>query len=129
MKETTIHDIIWIGKTKSIQSWGNDVGADIVKDISKLESDLKNKKNVMYPPQFRSKNKIQIHELLNVPLKEVEKKSSVKLINAIILASHQTVQTPLYKLRLSTKHLQTDVSILPNHRHVNDHEHHHHDSC
>ena len=84
MKETTIHDIIWIGKTKSIQSWGNDTGADIIKDISKLESDLKNKKNVMYPPQFRAENKIQIHELLNVPLKEVEKKSSVKLINAII---------------------------------------------
>ena len=84
MKKTTIHDIIWIGKTKSIQSWGNDTGADIVKDISKLESDLKNKKNVMYPPQFKSKNKILVHELLNIPLKEVEKKSSVKLINAII---------------------------------------------
>ena len=84
MKETTIYDIIWIGKTKSIQSWGNDTGTDIVKDISKLESDLKNKKNIMYSPQFRSENKIQIHELLSVPLKEVEKKSSVKLINTII---------------------------------------------
>ena len=84
MKETTIHDIIWIGKTKSIQSWGNDTGADIIKDISKLESDLKNKKNVMYPPQFRSENKIQIHELLDIPLNKVEKQSSVKLINAII---------------------------------------------
>ena len=84
MKETTIHDIIWIGKTKSIQSWGHDTGADTVKDISKLEADLKNKKNVMYPPQFRSENKIQIHQLLNIPLEKVEKKSSVKLINAII---------------------------------------------
>ena len=84
MKETTIHDIIWIGKTKSIQSWGDDTGADIIKDISKLESDMKNKKNVMYPPQFRSVNKIQIHELLGVPLKKVEKQSSVPLINAII---------------------------------------------
>ncbi len=84
MKKTTIHDVIWIGETKSIQSWGNDAGADVVKDISKLASDLKNKKNIMYPPQFKSKNKILIHELLNISIKEVEKKSSVKLINAII---------------------------------------------
>ena len=84
MKETTIHDIIWIGKTKSIQSWGDDTGAEEVKDISKLVSDLKNKKNVMYPPQFRAINKIQIHELLGIALNKVEKKSSAKLINAII---------------------------------------------
>ena len=84
MKETTIHDIIWIGKTKSIQSWGDDTGADIIKDISKLEPDLKNKKNVMYPPQFRAENKIYIHELLGIPINKVEKKSSAKLINAII---------------------------------------------
>ena len=44
MKETTIHDIIWIGKTKSIYAWGENTGADIIKDISELESDLKNKK-------------------------------------------------------------------------------------
>ncbi len=84
MKETTIHDIIWVGKTKSIQSWGYDTGADIIKDISQLQSDLKNKKNVMYPPQFRAVNKIQIHELLGISLNKVEKKSSAKLINAII---------------------------------------------
>ena len=84
MKETTIHDIIWIGKTKSIYAWGENAGADIIKDISELKSDLKNKKNVMYPPQFRSENKIQIHRLLSISLKEIEKKSSVKLINAII---------------------------------------------
>ena len=84
MKETTIHDIIWIGKTKSIQSWGYDTGADIIKDISKLNVDLKNKKNVMYPPQFRAINKIQIHELLGIALNKVEKQSSAKLINAII---------------------------------------------
>ena len=38
----------------------------------------------MYPPQFRAENKIQIHQLLNISLGKVEKKSSVKLINAII---------------------------------------------
>ncbi len=84
MKKTTIHDIIWIGKTKSIQSWGENTGADIIKDITKLDHDLKNKKNVMYPPQFRAVNKIQIHELLGISLNKVEKKSSAKLINAII---------------------------------------------
>tara|TARA_B100001142_G_scaffold164338_1_gene164346 strand:+ start:8403 stop:9776 length:1374 start_codon:yes stop_codon:yes gene_type:complete len=118
MKETTIHDIIWIGKTKSIQSWGNNTGADVVKDISKLESDLKNKKNVMYTPQFRSKNKIQIHELLNVPLKEVEKKSSVKLINAIIkqrsIKSDEEVNEIKSALKITNLiHLQSMATVKP----------------
>ena len=38
----------------------------------------------MYPPVFRADNKIQIKELLNISLNEIEKKSSVLLINAII---------------------------------------------
>ena len=118
MKETTIHDIIWIGKTKSIQSWGHDTGADIIKDISKLNSDLKNKKNVMYPPQFRSKNKIQIHELLNVPLKKVEKKSSVKLINAIIkqrsIKSHEEISEIKNALEITNLiHLKSMTTTQP----------------
>jgi len=84
MNEKTVHDIIWIGKTKSVQSWGEDCGADEIKPLSKLSIDLNNKSNIMYPPQFRAENKLQIHELLNIPLNKVDKKSSVHLINAII---------------------------------------------
>ena len=84
MNEKTVHDIIWIGKTKTVKSWGNSCGADEIKPVSALSVDLKNKKNVMYPPQFRSDNKIHISELLNIPLKQIEKQSSVGLINVII---------------------------------------------
>ena len=84
MNEKTVHDIIWIGKTKSVQSWGEDCGADQIKPLSNLSSDLNNKSNIMYPPQFRAKNKLQIHELLDIPLNKVDKKSSAHLINAII---------------------------------------------
>ena len=28
MNEKTVHDIIWIGKTKSVQFWGENCGAD-----------------------------------------------------------------------------------------------------
>ena len=84
MDDKTVHDIIWIGKTKPAQSWADDTGADKLKPISDLSKDLNNKSNVMFPPVFRSENKIQISELLNLSLSEVEKKSSVLLINKII---------------------------------------------
>ena len=84
MNEKTVHDIIWIGKTKSVQSWGEACGADEIKSLSELKKDLNNKSNIMYPPVFRADNKIQIKELLNISLNQIEKKSSVLLINAII---------------------------------------------
>lgn len=84
MNEKTVHDIIWIGKTKSVKLWGENCGADEIKSLSELAEDLKNKSNVMYPPIFRADNKIQIKELLDISLNEIEKKSSVSLINAII---------------------------------------------
>ena len=84
MNEKTVHDIIWIGKTKKVKSWGESCGADEIKSVSDLSKDIENKKNVMYPPQFRAENKIQISELLNMPINQIEKKSSVNLINAII---------------------------------------------
>ena len=84
MNEKTVHDIIWIGKTKSVKSWGEDCGADEIKSLSELAIDLKNKLNIMYPPIFRADNKLQINELLDIPLNKIEKKSSVMLINAII---------------------------------------------
>ena len=84
MNEKTVHDIIWIGKTKSVKSWGEDCGADEIKALSELAIDLKNKSNIMYPPIFRADNKLQINELLDIPLNKIEKKSSVALINAII---------------------------------------------
>ena len=84
MNDKTLHDIIWIGKTKSAKSWAKDCGADELKTMSDLSKDLNNKSNIMYPPIFRSENKIQLSELLNIPLNDIEKKSSVSLINAII---------------------------------------------
>ena len=84
MNEKTVHDIIWIGKTKTVKSWGESCGADEIKPVSDLASDVKNKQKVMYPPQFRTDNKVHISELLNIPLKQIEKQSSVSLINAII---------------------------------------------
>ena len=84
MNEKTVHDIIWIGKTKSVKLWGENCGADEIKSLSELAEDLKNKSNVMYPPIFRADNKIQIKELLDISLNEIEKKSSASLINAII---------------------------------------------
>lgn len=84
MDNKTIHDIIWIGKTKSAESWGDDCGAEKIKSMKDLSKDLNKKSNIMFPPIFRSENKIQISELLNISLNEVEKKSSVSLINAII---------------------------------------------
>ena len=84
MNEKTVHDIIWIGKTKKVKSWGENCGADEIKSLSDLSADVANKKHVMYPPQFRDNNKIQISELLSIPIHQIEKKSSVSLINAII---------------------------------------------
>ena len=84
MLEKTIHDIIWIGQTKTINQWGENTGADEIKNIAALKNDVKNIKNMMYPPQFRADNKIYIHELLAISLNEVEKQSSPSLINAII---------------------------------------------
>ena len=77
MNEKTVHDIIWIGKTKTVKSWGESCGADEIKPVSNLALDVKNKQQVMYPPQFRTDNKVHISELLNIPLKQLEKQSSV----------------------------------------------------
>ena len=84
MNEKTVHDIIWIGKTKSVKSWGDNSGADETKSLSELSKDLYKKKGVMYPPTFRADNKLQINELLGISLNKIEKQSSVSLINAII---------------------------------------------
>ena len=63
MNEKTVHDIIWIGKTKSVKSWGDNCGADEIKPLSDLSKDLHKKKNVMFPPIFRADNKLQINPL------------------------------------------------------------------
>ena len=36
MNEKTVHDIIWIGKTKSVKSWGDNCGADEIKPFTLL---------------------------------------------------------------------------------------------
>lgn len=84
MNEKTVHDIIWIGKTKSVKFWGDNSGADETKSLSELSKDLYKKKGIMFPPIFRADNKLQINELLGIALNKIEKKSSVSLINAII---------------------------------------------
>ena len=48
MNEKTVHDIIWIGKTKSVQFWGESCGADEIKPLSSLSADLKNKLNITF---------------------------------------------------------------------------------
>ena len=118
MNEKTVHDIIWIGQTKTVKSWGEGCGADEVKPVSALSSDVVNKKNIMYPPQFRADNKVQISELLNIPIKQIKKKSSVSLINAIIkqrsIKSKEEIEEINNALQITNLiHLQAMKSSAP----------------
>ncbi len=118
MNEKTVHDIIWIGKTKKVESWGEDCGADEIKSVADLSKDIENKKNVMYPPQFRAENKIQISELLGIPINQIEKKSSVSLINAIIKQRSIKTEEEINEIKKAIKitnlmHVQAMQSTKP----------------
>ena len=118
MNEKTVHDIIWIGKTKKVESWGEDCGADEIKSVADLSKDIENKKNVMYPPQFRAENKIKISELLGIPINQIEKKSSVSLINAIIKQRSIKTEEEINEIKKAIKitnliHVQAMQSTKP----------------
>ena len=49
----------------------------------------------MYPPQFRAENKIQISELLGIPINQIEKKSS-EYIFATKYKTTAVIPNPIY---------------------------------
>lgn len=90
----SIDDIIWFGPTPSLEEEASKSGIADVRPISELQSYLDNaiaqKQDVKFLPPYRDEHTLKLHELLHIPLKEIEAKVSVPLIKAVVdMRSHK----------------------------------------
>ncbi len=84
----TIDDIIWMGPTRTIQEKAENVGVQKsapTKDFFDYVSNaIKSGKKIHFLPQYRDDNKQVIAELLGIKPAEVNDKTSVEFIKAVI---------------------------------------------
>ena len=66
MNEKTVHDIVWLGKTKPVEHWGERCGADNVKPLNNLKKDINDKDKIHFLPQYRVENKFFLKNLLGI---------------------------------------------------------------
>ncbi len=86
--ELTMDDIVWTGPQPSIADQAAKVGVSKTKSPTEIEVVLQKAiaagRQVHYLPPYRAKNKIKIHQWLNIPLSDLEQKASVSLIKAVV---------------------------------------------
>lgn len=86
--ELSIEDIIWMGPQDSLKDQAQQVGIKEVQDYDLLLEVLRatNKQNraIHFLPPYRSENKINLAFWLHLPLLDIHKEASPRLINAIV---------------------------------------------
>lgn len=86
--ELTMDDIVWTGPQPSISDQAAKVGVSQTKSPTEIEAVLqqavKGGRKVHFLPPYRAKNKIKIHQWLNIPLKDLAKQASIALIKTVV---------------------------------------------
>lgn len=84
----TIDQIVWMGPQPTMKELSNRAGVAYSATLSELDSILlqavEKKQTVHFTPQYRAINKLKLERLLNIPAAEVNKKTSAKLIQAVV---------------------------------------------
>ena len=81
--EQTIDDTIWTGPVTTLSELADKSGINQVLPLSKLDSDVKNKKIHFIQP-YQSEIKLKMQELLNIPVKQQRESASQTLVKAVI---------------------------------------------
>ena len=86
--DVDIEDIIWMGPQPSIKSLAANVGIQKSQPLAELAYYLKKAidagQKIHFLPPYRGEQKIQLSELLNIPIPQLKEKSSVELIKAVV---------------------------------------------
>ena len=86
--ESTMDDLIWTGKQKTLSEKAASVGVQKTFPFNKLYSfiqqSIEKKRQIHFNPPYRGENKILLNELLSIPISQLGEKASVELIKAIV---------------------------------------------
>ena len=94
--DLTIDEIVWMGTYPSINERSGLAGVNHSAPIKELINFLKNalakSREIMFLPPYREAGSIMISDLLNIPLNEVSKAASIRLISAV--AELRNIKSP-----------------------------------
>jgi len=86
--ESTMDDLIWTGKQKTLSEKAATVGIQKTFPLKNLYSFIQQaiakKRKIHFTPPYRAENKIFLNELLSIPISQQGEKASVDLIKAIV---------------------------------------------
>jgi len=86
--DVDIDDIIWMGELPTMKDFAAKNGVKNTAPLAKaddfIEKALKQGRKFHFLPPYRAQNKIQLEELLGIPVKEVKKNASEQLIKAVV---------------------------------------------
>jgi len=103
--------IIWMGKMKSVKEQAESVGVSKSFPLYLLDSVIKKAlqsgRRIHYLPPYRAETKIQLHELLGIPVPELKSNASPDLIKAVV--SLREVKSAL---EIAEMEQATDIAYL-----------------
>lgn len=86
--DVSMEDVIWIGTQESVKDKASQVGVKHAMPFKQLfetiMTAIKKGREIHFTPPYRAENKLLLHELLGIPVKQIEESASLELINAII---------------------------------------------
>jgi len=86
--ESTMDDLIWTGKQKTLSEKAESVGVQktfpFIKLYSFIAQAIAKKRKIHYTPPYRGENKIILANLLSQSVEQLSKDASVELIKAIV---------------------------------------------
>lgn len=84
----SIDSIVWTGKLPTLNEQSEKFGIGTVLPLNDLSYYLQvakeSKRKIHYIPQYRSENKIKLHQLLDLSFKSIEENYSVDLVKAVV---------------------------------------------
>ncbi len=84
----SIDSIVWTGKLTEIDEYALLCGISNVMPLSELakiiNKAISESRFVHFLPQYRPENKIKLHHLFNLSIKDIEEKYSVELVKAVV---------------------------------------------
>lgn len=93
--ELTVEEIVWMGAQETISQKAAKAGIANTRPLDDLEAYLgnaqKEKKEILFIPQYRAENLLRLEKLLNVPAGKINEHASVGLIKAI--AEQRSIKT------------------------------------
>jgi len=86
--ELTIDHIVWMGFLPTIKERAEKVGISTTKPLQELKNLLSNTKKqgrkIHFLPPYRGENKIQLSDLVEIPIAKLQENSSAKFIQAVV---------------------------------------------